>query len=44
MRLRTARQYNGARQPLLALIRELQKHPRVRYVQVRRGADSLTVQ
>ncbi len=38
------RQYNGARQPLLTLIRELQKHPRVRYVQVRRGADSLTVQ
>jgi len=38
------RKYLGAGMPLLALIEELGKHKRVRYVQVQRGSDSLLVQ
>ena len=38
------RKYLGAGIPLLALIEELGKHKRVRYVQVQRGSDSLLVQ
>ena len=38
------RQYFSTAMPLLTLIRELGKHGRVRYIQVRRGSDSLLVQ
>jgi len=38
------RKYLGAGMPLLELIEELGKHKQVRYVQVRRGSDSLLVQ
>ena len=38
------RKYLGADMPLLALIEELGKRKQVRYVQVRRGSDSLLVQ
>ncbi|MBI2961536.1 MAG: hypothetical protein HYY28_14580 [Betaproteobacteria bacterium] len=38
------RKYLGAALPLLTLIRELGRHKQVRYVQVRRGSDSLVVQ
>ncbi len=37
------RQYFNASQPLLTLFKELEKHRSVRYVQVQRGGDSLTV-
>ena len=38
------RQYHSASLPLLKLLQELAKHKSVRYVQVRRGSDSLSVQ
>ena len=38
------RQYYSASAPLLTLLKELSKHSAVRYVSVRQGADSLTVQ
>ena len=33
----------SAQAPLLDLLRELEKHPRVRYLQVERGGDSVAV-
>ena len=39
-----SRQYFGASMPLTSLIRELDKHPRVRYASVQRGSDSIVVQ
>ncbi len=38
------KQYFTASQPLVALLRELDKHSKVRYVQVRRGGVSLVLQ
>jgi len=38
------RQYHSAAMPLLTLLDELGKHRTVRYIHVRRGADSLLVQ
>ena len=38
------RQYFSAAMPLLTLIEELDKHKRVRFVQVQRGSDSLVIQ
>ena len=35
------RQYLGAARPLKTLIQELTKHKSVRYIQIRRGADSV---
>jgi len=35
--------YFNASLPLLTLIQELEKHPRVRYVEVKRGGDSLVI-
>ncbi|MCC6472830.1 MAG: hypothetical protein IT514_03700, partial [Burkholderiales bacterium] len=37
------RRYLGASVPLANLIRELGKHPRIRYVSVRRGGDSVVL-
>ena len=37
------RQYFNAAMPLLTLIQELDKHRKVRYVQVRRGSDSVLI-
>jgi oxaloacetate decarboxylase alpha subunit len=38
------RQYFSSATPLLTLIEELDKHKRVRFVQVQRGSDSLVIQ
>jgi oxaloacetate decarboxylase alpha subunit len=38
------KQYFNASLPLLTLLQELGKHPRVRYVEVKRGGDSLVIQ
>jgi len=38
------KQYFSTAMPLLTLIQELDKHQRVRYIQVQRGSDSLVIQ
>ena len=38
-----ARQYLGSDQPLKTLMAELEKHKSVRFIQVSRGSDALTL-